>query len=172
MIIKKYCSVLLAMFISANVFAAKVAVFDVPKVFEESKRAQAQRRELQAEFSPRRKILQGKEAELQLKVLNYEKNHLTLSDKELKNLEKEILQLRRDYQQYSQQFQAELQEAQKKNIRAMELEIEDIVTKIAEKEGFDLVLYQGVAYHKKTLDITNKILIEMDKNANKKLLGK
>ena len=155
--------IVIGLFISANALAAKVAVLEVQKIFAESKQAKAYQQALEKEFAPRQQVLQGKQAQLQLEARNYEKNRLIWSDNEAKKKENEIIRLRQEYQQYGQELQQELKQAQQKNIRSIESMIEEIVEDIAKKENYDLVLFQGIAYHKKSLNITDRVLEVMNK---------
>lgn len=154
--------ILFFVFISTPIFATNIAVVEAQKVFDQSKQAKALQKQLEEEFAPRQKIIEGKQAELKLKVRNYEKNRLTLSDREVKEAEGEIIQLRQQYQKYAQQLQADLQKVQQKNIREIEQKIEKIVAEVAKKEGYDLVLFQGIAYHKSSINITDKVIKKMN----------
>jgi outer membrane protein len=159
----RFLVVCCCLFFSTSVLATKVAVVEIQKIFAQSKQAKAYQQEIENEFSPRQKILQGKQGELDLKVRSYEKNRLTMSDKEARTAEKEIITMRQEYQSYRQTLQQELQQKQQKNVRSVEARIEKVVAQIAKKKGYDLVLFQGIAFHNPSLNITQEVIDIMNK---------
>ena len=118
--------------------------------------------QLQQEFQPRQTILEGRQAELRLKIQQFEKNQLTLSQAQVKASQQEIQQLQQQLQQLDVQIRQDFNQAQEQRMKPIEELIEQVIAEVAKDLGFDLVVYQGVAYFDPSLDITAKVLEKLN----------
>ncbi len=157
---------------SAGIMAAenlKIGVFDMHKIMKESKTAQGYRQKLMAQFEAKRKPLMGKDAYAR-QLENRLKNDKNISPAERKSTEDKLASEVRDLKRMKEDLDAEFQKVDRDLGRQALMEISEVVKKIAEKDGYTLVLEKnagGVVYSKDAIDITSKILGDYDEKGKK-----
>lgn len=148
----------------ANAEGLKVAVIDMGRVMKESKVAasiqdqlETQRAQFQSEFSKlERKLM---ETEKRLAEEAKQKGREEIEEKNLA-FEKELLESRGLVQKRSRS----LEKASSEAILAFKRQIDQIVEEIAREGGYTIVLTrQDVIYAESSLDITDKVLMTLDK---------
>ena len=145
--------------------ATKMGVVDVKKLQSVSKRFQTTRAQLQKKVDDLQKKLDEQREDLLKVEAEFQKQSLMLSldaqvDKQ-SELKKKMLYLEYLYKDYTEQMKdAEMEAAQK-----LGLELQDIVKKIAEKEGYLLVFEKGapgLIVYDDVIEITDKVIQAYD----------
>lgn len=166
---KTWCFVL-ALFLglsplSAGVHAqtVKIGVFDLQRIIRESPKIEGYRQELLKNAEAKRKLLRDKEESIRLVQEKLKKDGQTLSYDERKGLEEKLAAEVKELRRLGEDFDQEIQKMDRELTRKAMRDIDVVIRKLAEKEGFTLILDKsaGVAYFKDSLDITGKIIKEL-----------
>jgi outer membrane protein len=119
------------------------------------KNLQQQNRDDQAE-------LQKLEAKINTKIEQAKRDRELLGEEGLQKLQIEIASLQKEGQLKVNKFKKEQKEREYNAQREMGKLIQDAVTKIAETEGYDMVIdSQALQYSKPDLNLTEKVLAEL-----------
>ena len=150
--------------VDGNAQASKVGVFDMQKIVKESKKIEGYRQTLMKNLETKRKPLREKEEAVKLldERLRKDGPNLSTADRtalgeKLGNEAKELRRLREDFDIEAQRMDRELVQKALK-------EVDGIVKKIGEKEGFTVILEKsagGVVYFRDSVDVTAKIIQQL-----------
>ena len=94
---------------------------------------------------------------------SFSKDALTMKESERDSKEKSLSQLRVDVQRKERELREDINIRRNEELGGLQEQINKAVTSVAKAEGFDLVLYNGVAYASEKIDITDKILKSLGK---------
>jgi outer membrane protein len=86
-----------------------------------------------------------------------------MKDSERGTKEKSLSQLRVDIQRMERELREDINIRRNEELGGLQEQINKAVTAVSKAEGFDLVLYNGVAYASEKIDITDKILKSLGK---------
>lgn len=136
----------------------RIAVVNVQRVLREAPQAQALRQELQAEMSSRETQLAAKQRELETAVEAFRKDAAAMSESSRQAREQELAAQQRDMIGSAQRFEGEIQQRRTEGLRQIEQQVGGVITNIAERNKYDLVLTEGVAYANDKLDITEQVI--------------
>jgi outer membrane protein len=92
-----------------------------------------------------------------------DKEGVTLSETERRNKERDAANLKVEFQRKQRELREDINLRKNEELANLQDRINKAVQTVSEAEGYDLVVYGGVAYASKKIDITDKVL---------KLLGK
>jgi len=156
---KNYIYVLLLTF-ACNVFAddLKVGIVDVNKILKEAPQTISANKKLEKEFSARTEKLKAKIKSIQADEKKYQKDSLTLSDSEKEKTEKNLQQRKIDIQRSERELREDMDLRRREEIGDLQERINETIDKLAATENFDLILYNGIAYASKKVDITSMII--------------
>lgn len=120
-------------------------------------------KKLQAEFTPRNAELAKLKKQLDDKKSAFDKDSAKLSEIERRNKSKELADLQIEFQRRDRELGEDfnLRESELKN--SLQDRINKAVTNVSTAENYDLVLYSNAAYAGKKVDITDKVLKELNK---------
>jgi outer membrane protein len=86
-----------------------------------------------------------------------------MKDSERDSKEKSLSQLRVEVQRKERELREDINIRRNEELGGLQEQINKAVTSVAKAEGYDLVLYNGVAYASEKIDITDKILKSLGK---------
>jgi outer membrane protein len=109
------------------------------------------------EFQPQEKQLLALREQIQSSVDAFNKNSKTLTQSERKIEIKKIANLERQLKRQALALQQKLKLKNKQELDKIQNLINQVIREVAEKENFDLILYQEVAYASKKINITSII---------------
>lgn len=148
----------------------KMGVVDPQEVLERSKAGKRALDRLREYTAARQRILTNDEQEL--KKLEQELKELEekLTDDQKQEKQTQFRAKVQDYQRRLQEFNQELSAKQKEMVEEYMKKISAATKAVAEKKGFTLVVDKGsentikiVIYNKDTLDLTDEIIAEFDR---------
>lgn len=152
----------LAMLWSVSALAG-VAVIDMQQIFQNSKQAKQIYDSLEKEFSPQKKNLETLGKDLQKNIDNFKKNETVMDKKAADTLKNTIRDQEQKLQQQQTDLQRQLFEAQNKAMTQFLDKVKGIVKGMS-SGNYDVVLPKNaLLYYKPDLDITDKVLAELDK---------
>lgn len=144
-----------------GVQAAGVAVVDVPYIIDNSPQAEAASRQLQEDFGPVQQRMQQMQQEYQEIAESLERDALVMDEQEQAQAEQRLQELEQEMRQMEQQFQQQLGVEQEQAFSRIQQIIAEIVNEIADEEGYDVVVGQGVLYARDSVDLTDRVLERM-----------
>ena len=149
---------------SLSVYAdLKVGFVQVDKILQEAPQTIESNKKLEKEFSSRTDKLKADVKSLKERESSFSKDALTMKESERDSKEKSISQLRVDVQRKERELREDINIRRNEELGGLQEQINKAVTSVAKAEGFDLVLYSGVAYASEKIDITDKILKSLGK---------
>ncbi len=151
--------------LASNVVAAelKVGYVQVDKILQEAPQTAESGKKLEREFSPRSQELDRTQKQIRDIEASLDKEGVTLSESERRNKERDVSNLKIEFQRKQRELREDINLRKNEELSVLQDRINKAVQTVSETDGYDLVVYGGVAYASKKIDITDKVL---------KLLGK
>jgi outer membrane protein len=162
----KYKFLVFAVFFLASLSAyadLKVGFVQVDKILQEAPQTIESNKKLEKEFISRTEKLKTDLKSLKERESSFTRDALTMKESERDSKEKSFTQLRVDIQRKERELREDINIRRNEELGGLQEQINKAVTSVAKAEGFDLVLYNGVAYASKEIDITDKILKSLGK---------
>ena len=156
-------SLLLPLYVQAEMEIFKIGYVVVEKVLKDAPQTAASNKKLEKEFKSRTDGLQKKVKDVQAKEKDFKKNSLTMSDSDKQKAQKKIQNMKIEVQRVERELREDIDIRRREEIGKLQQKINEAIEDLAEKEKYDLILYQGVAFASKEIDITDKLI---------KILGK
>ena len=157
--------------INANAKSVKIAYFSLEEVMAKSKVGQEVQRKFKEEERKIRAELKKKTTELENLKKELEKKSKLLSKEAKEKKAKEFFEKKKAWEQFTLQSKMKLSRLSNKMSTPIIEDILAIAKKIGEKEGYTVIFEvqrAGIAYAPAKLDITDKIVKELDKKAGKR----
>jgi outer membrane protein len=148
--------------LSANA-AGKSAYINPAVILEQSPQARAASQALENEFKQRELDLRTRAIKIQEMEKNYRNDSAIMSAEQKKKVEADIIQNKRKFQFDQQSVREDLQLRRKQLVQELQKSISDVIRSYGEKNGYDFIFTEGVAYASDSVDITEEILKELAK---------
>ena len=154
-------SVLTLMQASVASAELKVGVYDAQQILAAMPSVEKEEKKLAAEFEPKQKDIDDKTKTLQKLEEDLKKNGITYSEEQRQAKSLDYQSKRRELQLLAEDTQRLIQLRRNEVVRKIQSELDKEITKLAEEEGYDLILRSGVLYAGPKVNITQKILKRM-----------
>ena len=146
----------------------KVAVIQIQAALAATKEGQKAAADLEVKLSPRKKDLDGKQAEIKDLQEKLQRGGNTLSDVAKEELTRNIDTKTKSYNRQLEDAQAELEQEQQKVVGTLGQKMMAVIDKYAQQNGFAIVLDVSsqntpVLYASNTVDITKDVIDLYDK---------
>lgn len=153
------------MALSTNSGAAdlKIGYVQVDKILQEAPQTAESGKKLEKEFSPRSVELDRIQKQINDIEASLNKEGVTMSDTERRAKERDVSSQKIEFQRKQRELREDINLRKNEELASLQDRINKAVQTVSETENYDLVVYGGVAYASKKIDITDKVL---------KLLGK
>jgi len=148
---------------SAQSAELKVGYVQVDKILQDAPQTAESGKKLEKEFSPRSQELERMAKQIKDIETVLDKEGLTLSESERRSKERDAQNIKIEFQRKQRELREDINLRKNEELGSLQDRINKAVQSVSEAEGYDLVVYSGVAYASKKIDITDKVL---------KLLGK
>jgi len=154
--------------------APKLAFIDTQKVFDQSKVGKKAKGLLEEFVKSRQKIIDLEESEIKELEDSLVKQESVLSPEAKKAKQEDLQRKLMAYQKRATDLNREIQDKKAEVLNDFHLQLQGVVKKVAERDGFTMVFDKGaggpadlaaVLYAKDSLSITDKVLAELDKDA-------
>lgn len=149
---------------STGVFAegSRIGVVDLQKIMQTSTQMKSIQEKLEKQFKARRDNLIAMEETLKKDMENFKRDTAVMSQSQRKDLEKKIVGEQQQFERDGQQYQQELSTAHNESMEEFYTKIRAAISKIAEREKYDLVLQKDAApFSVDKLDVTAKVMQEI-----------
>lgn len=141
----------------------KVGYVQVDKILQEAPQTAETGKKLEREFSPRSQELERMQKQIKDIEAGLSKDSLTISETDRRNKERDLSNLKIEFQRKQRELREDVNLRKNEELGSLQDRINKAVTAVAEAEGYDLVVYGGVAYASKKVDITDKVLKSLGK---------
>ena len=142
----------------------KIGYVVVEKVLKEAPQTTVSNKKLEKEFKSRTDGLQKKVKGIQKQEKDYKKNSVTMSESERQKAQKKIQNAKIDIQRIERELREDIDIRRREEIGKLQQQINKSIESLAKKEKYDLILYQGVAYASKGIDISNDLIKALGKS--------
>jgi len=154
---------LISVALGAQSAELKVGYVQVDKILQDAPQTAESGKKLEREFSPRSQELDRMAKQIKDQEAALDKDGLTISEAERRNKERDVQNIKIEFQRKQRELREDINLRKNEELGALQDRVNKAVQSVAETEGYDLVVYSGVAYASKKIDVTDKVL---------KLLGK
>lgn len=141
----------------------KVGYVQVDKILQEAPQTAESGKKLEKEFGPRTQELDRMQKQIKDIETSLDKDSLTMSETDRRNKERDISNLKIEFQRKQRELREDVNLRKNEELGSLQDRINKAVTSVSEAEGYDLVIYGGVAYASKKVDITDKVLKSLGK---------
>lgn len=136
----------------------KVGYVQVDKILKEAPQTAESGKKLEREFSPRSQELDKMQKQITAIDDTLEKEGVTLTDSERRNKQRQATTLKVEFQRKQRELREDINIRKNEELSVLQDRINNAVKSVSEAEGYDLVMYSGVAYASNKIDITDKVL--------------
>jgi outer membrane protein len=157
---KKVLLVLLFLvsFMTQAVAEIKIGIVDVNKILKDAPQTISANKTLEKEFKSRTDKLKASITALQDKEKKYQKDSLTMAQADREKTEKKLQEERIGLQRSERELREDMDLRRREEIGDLQDKINQTIDKMAAEEGFDLILYNGIAFASAKVDITSKVI--------------
>ena len=156
--------VLILIFNVSNLTAeVKIGFVEVQKILKNAPQTVTANKKLEKEFTKRTAKLKQAVKVIQAKETKFRKDSMTMSDKDRAKVQKEVQALKIDAQRTEREVREDIYLRRREEIAKVQKLVNVAVENVAKEQGYDLVLYQGVAYAGKKVDITDVVIKALGK---------
>lgn len=141
----------------------KVGYVQVDKILQEAPQTAESGKKLEREFSPRSQELDRMAKQIKDLESALDKDGLTISESERRNKERDVQNIKIEFQRKQRELREDINLRKNEELGALQDRVNKAVQSVSEAEGYDLVVYSGVAYASKKIDITDKVLKSLGK---------
>ena len=154
---------LLPLSVSAETEIFKIGYVVVEKILKKAPQTASSNKKLEKEFKSRTDSLQKKVKSIQKQEKDFNKNSVTMSSDERQKAQKKIQNSKIEIQRIERELREDIDIRRREEIGKLQQKINEAIEEMAKTEKYDLILYQGVAYASKEIDITDKLIKVLSK---------
>ena len=149
---------LLPLSASAEMEIFKIGYVVVERVLKEAPQTATSNKKLEKEFKTRTDDLQKKVKAIQKQEKDFKKNSVTMVAADRQKAQKKIQNSKIEIQRIERELREDIDIRRREEIGKLQKKINEAIEEMAKIDKYDLILYQGVAYASKEIDITDKLI--------------
>jgi len=139
----------------------KIGFVNMVELMEKSPQAEVARKGLKSEFSSRdKKLTAVRDAVLKLED-TLKNDGPIMNDKNRADLEKKILNRKREYNRQQDELREDFNIRRNEELGKLQKKVHEVIVVVAKAESYDLVVTQPVLYASEKIDLTARVLQEM-----------
>ena len=136
----------------------KIGVVQFQRLMAEAPQVQAAQAKLEDEFAPRQRELQAMETEYRVKAAQIEKNLAVMGADEREAAQRELRDEERAIVRAQNEFREDGELRQNEILRGLQQELALTAQEFGQKEGYDLILFDGILHASEKVDVTQQVL--------------
>ncbi|GMR07172.1 MAG: OmpH family outer membrane protein [Gammaproteobacteria bacterium] len=145
----------------------KIGVVVIDRLLQEAPQAVAAQKRLQSEFSSRDKKLLAEQKKTKKLEDKLQRDGAVMSEAERIKTERNIRNRRRDFRRKAEELREDRAIRANQELTKLQKLVNQAIREVGKSEKFTVILYDGIAYANKGINITEKILERMKKQASK-----
>lgn len=153
-----FFTIMMALAASLHAAELKIGYVQVDKILKEAPQTAQSGKKLEQEFSPRSLELKKMQKQIATIEASLEKEALTLSDADRRSKQRQASNLKIEFQRKQRELREDINIRKNEELSVLQDRINSAVKTVSEADGYDLVMYGGVAYASTKIDITDKVL--------------
>jgi outer membrane protein len=143
---------------AASAAELKIGFVNAAQVLEAAPQADAARKRLEKEFSPRDKKLVASQQAVHKLEEKLGRDGAIMSESERRKLERDILSQKRELKRAQEEFREDLNIRRNEAFDKLRRRVFEVINDIAKKEKYDLVVSDGVVYANARIDLTKTVV--------------
>jgi len=151
-------ALMMAFGFNASAAELKIGYVQVDKILKDAPQTKSSGKMLEKEFKPRTQSLDALAKKIKAKQDNLQKNALTMKESDRRLHERDIQDMRTEFNRKQRDLQTDFNKRKNDELSKLQDKVNKAVKQVAEKEGYDLIVYGGVAYANAKVDMTAKVL--------------
>jgi len=151
--------------VQSSVAALKVGVVNVAKILEKAPQAAAAKNQLEKEFAPRRRSLIETQKTIRALDGKLVKDGAIMRATERSALESDLRVKNREFKRAQDELREDFNIRRNAVLGQLQKDVFVALNKFAKSNGFDLILGEGVLYANDSLDVTKKVITQLEKAA-------
>jgi outer membrane protein len=140
---------------------ARIGFVSTERIMRDSAVAKRAQSQIQNEFAPRDREMQGVAAQLKTMQEDLQKNAVTMAESERTAKERKFDEMSRDFQRRQREFQEDLGQRRNELMAQVIQKANEVIRKLAEQDKLDIIL-QDAVYASPRIDITDKVIKTLD----------
>jgi len=144
---------------------SKIGVFDFEQIMKDSKIGKSAQSKLEKKHKSLAAVLEKKKDELERMDTKLEKDRMVMGQDKYTKEKYEIQKKAIDFKELERKSTDEMRQLRQELIAEINKDVIEIIGKIGKKENYLLIMEKtmaGVAYYPKSIDLTDKIIKEMN----------
>ncbi len=140
---------------------AKIGFVNMVDIMEKSPQAEAARKSLEKEFASRDKKLTAVRDEILKLEETLKQDAAIMSDSRRAEIEKKVLNKKREYNRQQDELREDFNIRRNEELSKLQKNMHLVIVEIAKKEDYDLVVTQPVLFASSRIDLTERVLQEL-----------
>ena len=136
----------------------RIGVVNIQALMEQAPQTKSAMDALQEEFAPRQREFVAKQKEFEDLQAKAQKDVAVMGETERRNAEKDLRDLQREVTRLQNEFREDLNLRQNEELGKLQRSLLKEVQDFAEREGYDLIVGDGVLFASSAVNITNNVL--------------
>lgn len=142
----------------------KIGVVNIQELIKDSPQAKAADAEKQQKFGSRYNALVAQQNKIKALQDQISRNGSVMSAAQLQNLQNQLDADQQDLSRKEGDFQADYNQWQNEKLGSIQQAIAQEVQKFAKAHQYNLIIGPGVVYADNTIDVTNQVLMQLQKD--------
>ncbi len=144
--------------VPASAQELRIGVVNIQALMEQAPQTKAAMDALQDEFAPRQREYAAKQKEFEELQAKAQKDVAVMGETERRNAERDLRDLQREVTRLQNEFREDLNLRQNEELGKLQRSLLQEVQDFAEREGYDLIVGDGVLFASAAVNITNNVL--------------
>ncbi|QIT55590.1 OmpH family outer membrane protein [Aquisalimonas sp. 2447] len=151
-------AVVLAAVTGVAVAESKIGFVNAGRVTSEAPQADAARANLEEEFGPRDRAISEERDALRELETQLNRDGAVMSEDEQQRLQRDLVARQRELRRAEEEFREDFNMRRNEELGRLQRRIVDTINDLAEAEGFDLIVSEGVIFASDRVDVTDRVL--------------
>lgn len=156
----KRWGLLLGLLLAAPAFGAelKIGYVNAARLMDESPQAVEVSKRLKEEFASKENELQAGQKKLKQMEDQLARDGAVMSETERRRIERDMDTLKRDLRRTAGEFREDLNLRRNEEVGKLLEFVQQAIEGIGKEQGYDLIVYEGIAFASPKIDLTDKVL--------------
>ena len=137
---------------------SKIGFVNAGRVTSEAPQAEAARGSLEEEFGPRDRAISEERDALRELEQRLNRDGAVMSEDEQQRLQRDLVARQRELRRAEEEFREDFNMRRNEELGRLQRRIVDTINDLAESEGFDLIVSEGVIFASDRVDVTDRVL--------------
>lgn len=146
----------------------RVGVVNMARLLQQSPQAQSASKKMEKKFDTRRKDLMAEQDKIKNLQDKINKNGAVMSSSQLQDMQSQLDDLQRDFNRKQSDYLDDVNAQRNEELGKLQHDIIEAVQIFAKQKKYNLIIGEGVFYADDTVDVTDQVLAELQKEFQSK----